>query len=56
MGYRAAMVTDTALFRYAYYHTPLDTFDKIDFDRFARVVDGLIPVVSNLAGLSSPAG
>ena len=32
------MVTDTAPFRYPYYHTAEDTPDKIDFDRFARSV------------------
>jgi hypothetical protein len=48
MGYPALMITDTAPFRYRYYHTPQDTPDKIDFDKCARVVDGLIRVVSNL--------
>lgn len=49
-GYPAAMVTDTAMFRYPYYHEPEDTIDKIDFDRTARVVRGLDHVVSELAG------
>jgi hypothetical protein len=43
------MVTDTAVFRYPYYHTPLDTIDKISFDRMARVVDGVRNVVASLA-------
>jgi len=50
-GYPAVMVTDTALFRYDAYHTPADTIDRIDFDRLARVVDGLLHVVADLAGL-----
>ncbi len=49
-GYRAAMVTDTAPFRYAHYHTLHDTLDKIDFGRTARVVAGLAHVVGDLAG------
>ncbi len=48
-GYPAAMVTDTAMFRYPYYHDPEDTIDKIDFDRTARVVRGLDHVVAELA-------
>ncbi|MFQ5960000.1 MAG: M28 family peptidase, partial [Candidatus Methylomirabilales bacterium] len=39
-GYPAIMVTDTALFRYDYYHTPQDTPDKLDYPRMARVVTG----------------
>jgi Zn-dependent M28 family amino/carboxypeptidase len=41
-GYPALMVTDTAPFRYKHYHTPQDTPDKIDYDRTARVVAGLV--------------
>ncbi len=48
-GYPALMVTDTAPFRYPHYHLPSDTPDKVDFDRFARVVDGLERVVRDLA-------
>lgn len=48
-GYRAIMVTDTALFRYDYYHTSQDTPEKIDYDRLARVTKGLSHVVSDLA-------
>jgi len=40
-GYPAVMLTDTAPYRYPYYHTPLDTPDKVDYDRLARVVRGL---------------
>lgn len=52
-GYPGIMVTDTAPFRYPYYHTPLDTIDKIDFDRTARVVQGLVRVVGTLANKSA---
>jgi Zn-dependent M28 family amino/carboxypeptidase len=52
-GYAAVMVTDTAMFRYPYYHTSEDTIDKINFDRMARVVRGLEKVVSSLS-LAAP--
>lgn len=48
-GYRAIMVTDTAPFRYPWYHTEQDTPDKLDYDRMARVVEGLQAVVDGLA-------
>jgi Zn-dependent M28 family amino/carboxypeptidase len=48
-GYPAVMVTDTAPFRYPWYHTADDTPDKVDFVRLARVVDGLEAVVRALA-------
>jgi len=47
--YPAIMVTDTAPFRYRYYHTPGDTGDHVDFERMARVVDGIRKVVESLA-------
>lgn len=50
-GYPALMVTDTAPFRYAHYHTPQDTVDKIDFNKTARVVRGLRSVVSALVSV-----
>ena len=49
-GFPALMVTDTALFRYPDYHTSKDAPDKIDYDRMARVVSGLLGVVIDLAG------
>ena len=48
-GYAAMMVTDTAPFRYPWYHTAHDTPDRIDYDRLARVVDGLEAVIESLA-------
>lgn len=49
-GYRAAMVTDTALFRYREYHTPADRPDVVHYPCFSRVVDGLVSVLMDLAG------
>jgi len=48
-GYPGIMVTDTALFRYHDYHTPSDTVDKVNFDRAARVVEGVGKVAERLA-------
>jgi hypothetical protein len=48
-NYPAIMITDTAVFRYPYYHTGSDTFDKLDFEKAARVVDGVHRIVEMLA-------
>jgi Zn-dependent M28 family amino/carboxypeptidase len=49
-GYRALMVTDTAFYRYSWYHTPGDTPDKLDYAAFARVTAGLQCTIARLAG------
>ena len=49
-GYPAIMVTDTAPYRYPWYHTAEDTPDKVCFPQFASVVDGIEHVVHVLAG------
>jgi len=49
-GYPAIMVTDTAPFRYPYYHSSNDTPDKLDYDRFTLVVSGIGNVIENLSG------
>jgi hypothetical protein len=43
------MITDTAPYRYPFYHTPEDTPDKLDYTRMARVVDGLSHVITAVA-------
>ncbi len=48
-GYPAIMVTDTAFYRYAAYHTAEDTPEKLDYERLARVVSGLAPTILDLA-------
>jgi len=49
-GYPAVMVTDTAPFRYAHYHTLADTPDEVDFERLARVTAGVAGLVAGVAG------
>jgi uncharacterized protein YjeT (DUF2065 family) len=49
-GYPAIMVTDTAPFRYPYYHSRADTPDKLDYAGLARVTHGLVAVIQDLAG------
>ncbi|HKR83857.1 MAG TPA: M28 family peptidase [Terriglobales bacterium] len=51
-SYPAFMVTDTAAFRYPYYHTADDTFEKLDFEKAARVADGIRRVILMLANES----
>lgn len=48
-GYPSIMVTDTALYRYPYYHSAQDTPDKLDYARLARVTEALVAVVETLA-------
>ena len=48
-GYPAAMVTDTAFFRYRHYHQPTDTAEKLDYPRMAAVVAGLARTLERLA-------
>jgi Zn-dependent M28 family amino/carboxypeptidase len=47
-GYPGIMVTDTAPFRYPWYHTSQDTVEKIHFAELAAVVDGLEGVIESL--------
>ena len=55
-GYAAIMVTDTAPFRYAPYHTRTDMPNQLDYDRTARVVSGLARVVVELADATTQLG
>jgi len=50
VGYPAIMVTDTAPFRYSYYHQSLDLPDELDYVRLARVTLGLRAVIVDLSG------
>jgi hypothetical protein len=48
-GYPALMITDTAFFRYRYYHSPQDTPEKLDYSRMASVVQGIGGMLVRLA-------
>jgi Zn-dependent M28 family amino/carboxypeptidase len=49
-GYPGVMVTDTAFYRYPYYHSPLDTPEKLRYREMARVVEGLSGALERLTG------
>ncbi len=48
-GYPAVMVTDTAFYRYPYYHRADDTPEKLSYSQMARVVAGLAGAIRVLA-------
>jgi hypothetical protein len=45
IGVPALMVTDTAPFRDPHYHRASDTAERLDYERMARLVSGLVHVV-----------
>jgi len=45
-GYPAFMVTDTAFYRNLNYHSPADLPETLDYDRMAKVVEGLAAAVA----------
>lgn len=47
-GIPAIMATDTALFRYPYYHDADDTPDKLNYAALTRVVTGMQAVIAEL--------
>ncbi len=53
-GYPALMVTDTAFYRYPWYHTAQDTPEKLDYARMALVVEGLCQAIITLANDERP--
>lgn len=48
-GFDAVMVTDTAFYRNANYHEASDTLETLDFERMAKVVEGVRAAVVELA-------
>lgn len=48
-GYPALMITDTAFYRYPYYHARNDTPDKLDYPRLAQVTEGVYHMLYALA-------
>ena len=53
-GYPGVMVTDTAFYRYQHYHRASDTPEKLDYDRMARVIEGLAGALAALVGTIKP--
>ena len=53
-GYPALMVTDTALYRTPYYHTPADTPDKLDYVSLTRTTLGLYGTFLSLSAADLP--
>ena len=51
IGGPAVMATDTLPYRDPHYHTAGDTAEKVDYDKVARVVEGLENVMADLATL-----
>ncbi len=49
-GCEAVMLTDTAFYRNPNYHGPGDTADTLDYTSMAKVVEGLVQTVADLAG------
>ncbi len=47
-NYKALMVTDTAFYRYPYYHSAEDTAEKLDYRNLARVCEGLFQALRQL--------
>ncbi len=47
-GWPALMITDTAPYRYPWYHTAQDTPDKVDYEALAAVTEGLVGMVREL--------
>lgn len=47
-GYPAVMVTDTAFYRNPHYHLMSDTPETLDYQRMAKVVNGLVATIRKL--------
>jgi hypothetical protein len=48
-GVPALLLTDTAEYRYPYYHTPADTIDKLDFGFMTKTCKAIVATAINLA-------
>ncbi len=47
-GYPAVMLTDTAFYRNPFYHTPADTYEKLNYPAMAEVVIALSMVIESI--------
>jgi Zn-dependent M28 family amino/carboxypeptidase len=48
-GYKAIMITDTSFYRYPYYHSQSDTYEKLDYESMSVVVSGLYLTLRELS-------
>lgn len=48
-GFDAVMITDTAYFRNAAYHSQADTFDRLDYNKMSKVVESVFWVIRDQA-------
>lgn len=48
-GHQAVMITDTAFYRNKEYHTANDTWDRLNYQKMALVVEGTFNAVMNLS-------
>jgi Peptidase family M28 len=55
-GWRAVVVTDTAFLRNPNYHTARDTAGTLDYERMARVVDGVFNAALTFDAVPRPYG
>lgn len=46
-GYPALMITDTAFYRNPHYHAAEDSYEKLDYQRMAKVVEAVYSVVQS---------
>ncbi len=53
-GYPALMITDTAPYRYPYYHSVQDTPDKVEYDKMVPLVRGLEAMLRQLLTEADP--
>ena len=50
LGYPALMITDTSFFRNPNYHKASDTPETLDYEKMARVAEGVAGAIAHLAG------
>jgi hypothetical protein len=49
-GFPALMITDTAFYRNHAYHSAEDTWDRLDYEKMAEVVNGVAAIIVDRAG------
>mgnify|MGYP001559127943 FL=1 len=55
-GYPAVMISDTAFLRHGNYHQNTDTWDKLNYEYFASVIEGFSSVIIDLSSKSKGDG